>query len=264
MGRLGIGSWVVGFVFVLAAQPPPEGACGFMNLQTICQVVQHYSVFVGQVVDETAPYPGDRPMKVKVEEAFFNSPPVNEQLIVGTGFGANCYFDLKAGGRYIMYATRVPQTETTKPAQFRLVPNTHTRPVKGGEFVLAAFRALRDKQPIGLYGRVAERTRDGLPMEGVKIEIEGPSTQRSVMSDANGEFRIADIAAGEYRVRVSKSGYVRTETAFADAAASTGGLTSHSVGIVEISSTTCNAHYFMMTPTSRIYGVVRDNQGRTL
>ncbi|MCB2204802.1 TonB-dependent receptor [bacterium] len=55
-----------------------------------------------------------------------------------------------------------------------------------------------------IHGSVVD-TRSGQPLAGANVYL--PDAQRGAASDADGKFRIEDIPAGSYRVRVSAIGY---------------------------------------------------------
>ena len=87
---------------------------------------------------------------------------------------------------------------------------TRTRPIRDAAEDLEYIHGLSKAQPGGsILGEIFQenRTQDGilpsLPLEGVKVTIEGQGKSVTVATNSEGKFRASSMPEGSYKVRVS-------------------------------------------------------------
>jgi len=84
-----------------------------------------------------------------------------------------------------------------------------------------SWAAVAAAEPMALSGSLVGvvRTSDGLPLPGVAVVIDGPSSERRVTTGPDGSYRAAALAQGAYTLRVDAPGLALREAAFASVGA---------------------------------------------
>src|SRR5260370_29585500 len=85
----------------------PLFACGCRNTASPCSNMSGDTVvFLGRVLVDSGEGVGTGPARVLVEEALFNVPPDLREVEISTSAGTSCYYRLKAGERYVIFAQK--------------------------------------------------------------------------------------------------------------------------------------------------------------
>jgi hypothetical protein len=163
-----------------------------------------------KLVDGEFPVTRKRVTFVAIER-YLNVPEL-PTLDVSTGAGGgDCGFGFDVGERYLVYAWRSESGELTTGicSRTKLLANA----AEDVEFL----RSMPAKGSGGrVFGRVLERRRgpaeyrvtDYVPLEGIRVTVQGASVQRDVLSDASGKFEVTGLPLGKLKVQATvPSGY---------------------------------------------------------
>ncbi len=129
----------------------PLFACGCINMASPCSNMSGDTVvFLGRVLVDSGEGVGTGPARVLVEEALFNVPPDLRGVEISTSAGTSCYYRLKAGERYVIYARK------QDGPQDRLFVSgcSNTFPLQGKEHILDALRNKSRGGPSRMVGTV--------------------------------------------------------------------------------------------------------------
>jgi len=229
-------------------------------------------VFLGRVLVDSGEGWGTGPARVLIEESLLNVPKDLREVEIDTSAGTSCYYRLKAGERYVVFAAR----RDGLPVRLRIGGCSNTFPLQGHEHILDALRSKAQGGPSRLVGAVLRSSgaythEDGVP--GALVVAISPTARYQVLADASGGYEIRDIAPGRYEIEVSKSGFVpdaeynsrwsgrfelnkATNTWEPDK--------SEPAGSVLVGERSCQVWDLGMWPRGRISGTVRSNTGSPL
>src|SRR4051812_4947785 len=85
----------------------PLFACSCWNTATPCSEIGGSKVvFLGRVLVDSGEGLGTGPARVIIEEPFSNVPKGLHEVEVNTSAGTSCYYRLKAGDRYVVFASK--------------------------------------------------------------------------------------------------------------------------------------------------------------
>jgi len=172
--------------------------------------------------------------RVRVVEVFKGVPDDVEEIWVDPGSMSSCYAPLTVGRRWLIEAGPARQF---KDEQFLMQPPRKPWPVGfrlGASWVVSApmcgnsavvenagddLEFLRAQQAGKWKSRVIGRleqsksTQYGGPgLENAQIRVTGAAGTRVAMTDAAGQFTLAEMPPGEYRVDSAKAGYGQGES----------------------------------------------------
>lgn len=139
-----------------------------------------------------------------VEQGYINAPSGVVEVATGSG-GGDCGYRFTVGKRYLVYAwKRAPSGLTTGIC-------SRTRPIEEAGEDLKYLRSIPAKATgARVYGRVNEWRRDPAeergadygPLEGIRINLQSPTMQRDVITDANGRFELTNVPVGKTTISV--------------------------------------------------------------
>jgi hypothetical protein len=164
-------------------------------------------VFLGRVLVDSGEGRGTGPARVRIEEALFNVPKELREVEINTSAGTSCYYRLKAGERYVVFAER----ETGAPVRLSIHACSNTFLLQGKEHILDALRNQSYDGPPRLVGSVLRSTgayshEDGVP--GAVIVARSATAQYTAFSDAFGRYEIRGMVPSRYQLEVAKAGFV--------------------------------------------------------
>jgi hypothetical protein len=85
----------------------PMFACSCLNTASACSAMSGSTVvFLGRVLVDSGEGWGTGPARVLVEEALLNVPKDLHEVQISTSAGTSCYYRLKAGERYVVFAQK--------------------------------------------------------------------------------------------------------------------------------------------------------------
>ncbi|HKP87057.1 MAG TPA: carboxypeptidase-like regulatory domain-containing protein [Blastocatellia bacterium] len=173
------------------------------------------AVFVGLVTNISQPpadadVNGARPFRQRLihfslEQAFRGVEGKEVEAATGMG-GGDCGYDFKMGERYLVYAYRNPDDN-----RLSVGICSRTRPLAEAGEDLEYIRGLAKAPPGGrVFGQVMQYSKDlknesgdtRSPMAGTKVIIEGQGKRYEVVTDAQGNYQMTGLAAGDYQVRL--------------------------------------------------------------
>jgi 5-hydroxyisourate hydrolase-like protein (transthyretin family) len=144
-----------------------------------------------------------------VGEAFLGMEGRGKRVEICTGMGAgDCGYSFRLGQQYIVYA------EQTEDGLLVTSMCSRTSPVEAAREDLAYLRSLKDGAQSAFVSGVVVNGESGsrydLPsgVSGVKVTLTGASKKNSLITGEDGSFRFNDLAAGKYKLTVSKDGYI--------------------------------------------------------
>jgi hypothetical protein len=242
--------------------PGSTSACSGIGAGTV--------VFVGRATVDSGPGFGKGHARVAVEEALFNTPNGAPELDIDTGAGSSCYFRLKLGERYVIYAWKDTQTG-------HLSTGVCSRNflVKGNEHLLDAVRNLSKGGPSRIVGTVQKST--GLyshdeGVAGATVTAKSADNLLQTTADALGAYEFRGVPEGRYLLEVAKDGFVPDESynhrwlGFLAKNEKTGVLEPdrREPGSVIVGKASCAVWDLSMWSNARIGGVVRNQAGEPL
>jgi Tissue inhibitor of metalloproteinase. len=188
----------------------------------------------------------------KVEESFIGAKTSRVVIHSGTG-GGDCGYWFIRGQSYLVYA----YGESANKLYTHIC--TRTRPLDKAEEDLAFLRNLpRKGTGARIFGTVAAAVKDAdsegwrtmQPLPGITVKIEGKRRTFDAMTDAAGNYEVAGLEPGKYKVyAVLPDYYHKSEEARRE---------------IEINDRGCAEQDFMAHNDSRISGRVMEPEGRRL
>jgi len=186
--------------------------------------------------------------RFSVDQAFRGVNGAQVPIITGLG-GGDCGYSFKIGEQYLVYASR----DYRKKEMFSTSICTRTRPVRNADEDLEYIRGLSKASPGGwVLGEIfkSSRTQERpLPLEGVKVTVEGQGKSITVATDSDGKFRASSLPEGSYKVRVSPPEGLSDRRNESE---------------VKVIDRGCATVRFWLTVDGRASGRVRDAEGRPL
>ncbi len=183
-----------------------------------------------------------------VDQAFRGVNGSQVAVLTGMG-GGDCEYGFKIGEQYLVYAHR----DGRKKEMLATSICTRTRPVRNAGEDLEYIEGLSKASPGGLvFGSVIKSNwppEGPVPLEGVKITIEGPGKSVTVMTDSDGKFRASSLPEGSYKVRVSPP---------------EGLSAGRNESEVKVADHRCATVSFELVVDGRVIGRVIDAEGRPL
>lgn len=227
-------------------------------------------MFVGRVVSDSGAGWGKGPARVSIEEPLFRTPAGVRELTIDTQAGSSCYFRLKQGERYVIYAWKDSQTGRLTTG---VCSNSFL--VKGHEVLLDAIRNLAKSGPSRIVGTVEKSTgrfeHDG-GVAGATVTAKSGENIFEAKADAYGNYEFRGVPEGRYRLDVAQDGFVPDEEynrrwtgrLVADEAKRL--ITPDRVdpGSIVVSEASCAVRDLAMWALGRISGVVRNQAGEPL
>jgi hypothetical protein len=192
-------------VLTIAAENRAFG-CSCMMSGPPCQATWTADVvFVGTVVsiEQIDLQSSSAIVKLQVERGFVNS--VTGGVVVLTMGPGNCSYSFKAGGKYLVYASRTESSELTTSICSR------TRPIAEAQEDLRYLTTMGASGSGGrVYGRINELKRDPAegtaidygPVEGIVVSVRGATFSRDVVTNADGRFDIPNLPLGKATVAI--------------------------------------------------------------
>ncbi len=139
-----------------------------------------------------------------VDQGYINAPSGVVEVATGSG-GGDCGYHFTVGKRYLVYAWKRPSAGLVTGICSR------TRPIDEAEEDLKYLRSIPAKATgARVYGRVNEWRRDPAeergadygPLEGIRINLQSPTMQRDVLTDADGRFELTNVPVGKTTISV--------------------------------------------------------------
>ena len=190
-----------------------------------------------------------RQVRLTIEESFRGISGIEADVL--TGFGeTDCGFAFKQGQRYLVYANRYPTSGHLSTSTC-----SRTRLLTDATDDLAYFRSLPTAEPTGtIFGKVIKRNFERkenapwfLPVSDAELTIEGQAQTHELHSDADGNFRVARLKPGKYKVRLKLPQGLTTE----------GSLENE----IEVPRFGCAETGFYLQSDTRVRGRVVDSSG---
>jgi hypothetical protein len=170
-------------------------------------------------------------------------------VIVGM---TSCGIGFEVGQQYLVYAYR----HDIKKEMLSTNKCSRTRPINSAAEDLEYIHGLSKAQPGGsILGEIFQenRTQNGilpsLPLEGVKVTIEGQGKSVTVATNSEGKFHASSLPAGSYKVRVSPP---------------EGLSAGKNESEIKVADRGCASVLFLMAVNGRVSGKVLDATGKPL
>jgi|SRR5579871_152712 len=186
----------------------PSLACFCLNTATPCSALGDSTlVFLATVLVDSGEGWGTGPARVRIDEPLFHTPAGLGEVEIDTSAGTSCYYRLKAGQRYVIYAGN----SAGSPGRLSIGACSSTFLLLGNENILDALRNLAQGGPARLVGKVFRS--DGQDPQipagpGATVVAKSATAQFEAVSDSFGRYQIPGIAPGRYEVEVFKPGFV--------------------------------------------------------
>ncbi len=193
----------------------------------------------------------DRVTRFTIEEAFRG---VDGETVETFEHGTSCDYHFKQGERYFVYSSRDP-----KSGRIYVHSCSATKTFDRAEADLAYARGIvRGKLTPSIVGYVNRETRQSagsyrsrLPLEGIRVVIEGSGKTVEVKTNARGGFEVFGLQAGKYRVRAVTPPELRR-------------LYGEETIEVQVTAGRCGGGGFTVTSLSTIGGRVVDQKGKPI
>ena len=230
------------------------------------------AVFAGRVLVDSGEGMGTGPARVSIEETLLNVPKDLREIEVDASAGTSCYYRLKAGERYVIFA----DVHDGPPVRYSIGGCTNTFRLQGNGHILDALRNKAQGGPSRLLGSV-RRSSDAYsadaPIPGARVVARSSGEEYETLSDGLGRFEIRGMAPARYALEVSKTGFV-PDTKFNHrwSGIFTRHKTSDTVervetqpaGSISIGEKSCEVRDLRMWPHGRITGTVTSVGGQPL
>jgi hypothetical protein len=226
-------------------------------------------VFLAKVAAGSGQGWGIRPGHVVIEEPLYNVPNDLHETDVQVAQGTSCYYPLRAGERYVIYAARDPRTGTLSTNVC-----SHNFNVRGKENVLHALERQARGEPSSLVGTI-ERSTGRYSHEGAvpraKVVISSGEQRFETYADEFGNYEFLAIPSGLYRFELEHLGFVPDEEFNhrwnGVLRLNRNGVISPSEqdkGVVTIAAKSCEVWDLAMWPNGRILGAVHNAGGEPI
>jgi hypothetical protein len=186
----------------------PVLACSCVGIADPCAgIIGSTIVFAGRVLIDSGEGWGNRPARVLVEERLLNVPRELVEVEVDSNAGTSCYFRLKAGERYVLYAG----TSKSNPKRLRVGPCSGSFAIRGNEHILDALRNKANGGPSRILGKVYKSTGAYSKEDAVGsavVTARSDEATYQTLTDAFGWYEMLGVAPGDYHLSASKEGYL--------------------------------------------------------
>lgn len=144
-------------------------------------------------------------VRFDVDEIFKGISLKKIEIKTGSG-GGDCGYNFAKGQKYLVYAYRDPKTGDLTASIC-----SRTRPLDKAAEDIEYFHSLQTAKPGStVFGFVVQQFRrrnndpykEPVPLSNIPVTIEGASGKRETATDAKGEYRLTDLSAGDYAVRL--------------------------------------------------------------
>ena len=240
--------------FLLFLFADEGNACSCAGTQMPCEAYWKASaVFLGTVTYTTTSTTKQgeydfysRIFRFTVDKAFRGVEAKEVEVLTGSG-GGDCGYGFQLGGQYVVYANRDNAN--------RLVTTicSRTRPSSNADADLTYFRDLRKVEPGGtIFGEIKLQRRndtngsDVTPLKGVGLLLVGQGKDYEAITDEKGNYKVAGVQPGTYRVRVKLPEGTSIHLAEQE---------------IEVSGKGCAQASFWLEPDTRVTGKVLDSAG---
>jgi hypothetical protein len=209
---------------------------------------------------------------VAIEERLLNVPKELREVEIDVSAGTSCYYHLKAGERYVVFALK---SDDSKSRKLFLGACSNTFNVVGNEHILDALRNKAEGGVSRLVGRVRRSTgpysHDG-SVAGATVIADSPLGHYQVTSDGFGIYEIRGLAPERYRVQVLKDGFVPDSEynnrwsgrLVVNKETRKIGPDKVDLGTVVVEQNSCEVWDVAMWPNGQISGTVHGTQGQRL
>lgn len=240
---------IAAIAVLFAVLTPSANACSCGSPGLPCEAYgAAAAVFVGTPISirQTNEMWTSRAVKFSVEQSYLGVAGTEVEVFTGSG-GGDCGYYFEVGQRYLVYAYRNRNKEhlTTSIC-------SRTRPyARASEDI--AFLGNLTSQPSDatIFGQIVRRTtlkKNGPPIsEDIVVRIEGSDVRREIRPDPHGHYRLAGLAAGNYKVTLQLPDELTTD---------------QPVREITVSSRGCASLVFYVNENGRISGQVVDIAGR--
>jgi len=164
-------------------------------------------VFVGQVLTDSGEGWGTGPARVLIEEPLFHTPNNLREVEIDTSAGTSCYYRLKAGEHYVIFAEK----SVKAASRLKIGGCSNTFLLEGNEHILDALRNKSRGGPSSLVGKVFRSTgtySHEVGIAGAAVVATSATARFEAVTDAIGRYEIRGILPDRYEVEVSKVGFV--------------------------------------------------------
>ena len=187
-------------------------ACSCMFSGLPCQSYWNTPiVFSGRVVEITTPkieetrsaaFPR-KTVRFAVSQAFRGISGTMVEVVTGTG-GGDCGYDFKLNENYLVYADNYQgkiytgicnRTRLLSEADEDIEYINNLSKLKAGAMIYGAVHKFR-------YLKSGEEWQPNPPLPDIKLTLEGNGKIYEATTDSRGEFRVADLASGDYTLRL--------------------------------------------------------------
>lgn len=159
---------------------------------------------MGRVLVDSGEGWGHGPARLAIEERLLNVPEETSEIEVDTRAGTSCYYRLKEGERYVVFAGKDRGRFAVGPCSttFLLNSNQHIldamrNQIKGGAPRLVGH-VLRSS---GMYSKEAG-------VAGARVVAHSEAGRFEAISGSAGAYEIRGMTPGRYQIGVAKPGYV--------------------------------------------------------
>jgi hypothetical protein len=144
-------------------------------------------------------------VRLAVTESFRGIEERSVELETGLG-GGDCGFAFETGQSYLIYAYRNKET-----GKLGTGICTRTQLLSKATEDLEYFRGLKDAKAGGtVYGKVTkylirksdDEYKPNPPLQNIRLTFLGNGNSYEALTDEKGEYRLSNLAAGEYKMRV--------------------------------------------------------------
>jgi hypothetical protein len=259
-------------VAALLAATPLFG-CSCLNTASACSAMGGSTVvFLGRVLVDSGEGWGTGPARVLIEEELLNVPKDLHEVEIHTSAGTSCYYRLKQGERYVIFAQKLDGV----PVRLAIGACSNTFQLEGNGHVLDALRNKSRAGPSTLVGTVRRSSgsysNNGV-VAGASIVAQSATNRYEALSNASGAYQLWGVVPDRYQLEVTKPGFVPDQKfnqrwsgrLIANEATKTiGPDETEPRGSVLIGARSCEVWDLSMWPRGRISGTVRSATGEPL
>lgn len=166
--------------------------------------------FVGLVLRDSGEGRGTGPARVLIEERLLGVPVTLEQADIDTLAGSSCYYRLKQGERYVIFA----EWKDRRATMLTIRSCSRTFPLRENEHVLDAIRNKGQRGQQRLVGTVRRSGGDFAPddnVAGAVIVARSATNSYEAFSNSTGAYEIRNMVPDRYSIEITKPGFLPDE-----------------------------------------------------